>query len=161
MFDKIELVEWMDAGWIDRQGPDYQPAGYFRIVSEEDRSPGLAKGRSIQFSRDGLEDPDAEILIVHRRLNEELNDRHSDDQWVVEYRGRLWIAKWLVKLMGYKGISVLDTGYFYCPYIPLMQTPVVLDPASFSKAKGIVSRYGKKLLKQAKKFYGKVEIDGQ
>jgi len=31
-------------------------------------------------------------------------------------------------LMGYKGSSFKDTGYFYSPYVPLMNTPVVLDP---------------------------------
>ncbi|NBP04300.1 MAG: hypothetical protein EBU90_30270, partial [Proteobacteria bacterium] len=29
--------------------------------------------------------------------------------------------------MGYKGDSYMDSGYFYCPYVPLTQTPVVLD----------------------------------
>lgn len=29
--------------------------------------------------------------------------------------------------MGYKEISLMDSGYFFCPYIPLSETPVVLD----------------------------------
>lgn len=33
-------------------------------------------------------------------------------------------------LGGYKGDSYMDSGYFYCPYVPLTQTPVVLDPES-------------------------------
>jgi hypothetical protein len=40
----------------------------------------------------------------------------------------------------------MDSGYFYCPYVPLTQTPVVLDPESFCPRKGILTRYGKKLL---------------
>jgi hypothetical protein len=35
-------------------------------------------------------------------------------------------------LMGFKGSSVLDSGYFYAPYIPLLSTPTVLDPNSFT-----------------------------
>jgi len=49
-------------------------------------------------------------------------------------------------LMGYKGTSVLDAGYFYAPYIPITQTPVVLDPSTFQPTKGIITRYGKRLL---------------
>jgi hypothetical protein len=47
--------------------------------------------------------------------------------------------------MGYKGDSYMDSGYFYCPYVPLTQTPTVLDPDSFTPKKGIMTRYGKKL----------------
>jgi hypothetical protein len=31
-------------------------------------------------------------------------------------------------LNGFSGQQFIDTGYFYCPYIPLVRTPVVLDP---------------------------------
>jgi len=55
-------------------------------------------------------------------------------------------------LMGYKGDSYMDSGYFYCPYVPLTQTPVVLDPDSFCPRKGILTRYGKKLLREGAKF---------
>jgi hypothetical protein len=41
-------------------------------------------------------------------------------------------------LMGFKGNSVLDAGYFYAPYIPLLSTPTVLDPNSFTPNKGIM-----------------------
>jgi hypothetical protein len=60
-------------------------------------------------------------------------------------------------LMGYKGDSYMDTGYFYAPYIPITQTPVVLDPNSFTPQKGILTRYGKKLLD--KNLWGKVTVD--
>lgn len=30
-------------------------------------------------------------------------------------------------LMGYKGTSYMDSGFIYAPFIPLTQTPVVLD----------------------------------
>jgi hypothetical protein len=61
-------------------------------------------------------------------------------------------------LMGYKGDSYLDSGYFYCPYVPLTQTPVVLDPDSFSPRKGLLTRYGKKLLREGAKFYARLNI---
>jgi len=61
-------------------------------------------------------------------------------------------------LMGYKGDSYMDSGYFYCPYVPLTQTPVVLDPESFCPRKGILTRYGKKLLREGAKFYARVTI---
>ena len=61
-------------------------------------------------------------------------------------------------LMGYKGDSYMDSGYFYCPYVPLTQTPTVLDPESFCPRKGILTRYGKKLLREGAKFYARLSI---
>jgi hypothetical protein len=47
-------------------------------------------------------------------------------------------------LIGYKGgNSELDTGYFYCPYVPLMSTGVVMDANTFSPAVSLMTRYGK------------------
>lgn len=61
-------------------------------------------------------------------------------------------------LMGYKGDSYMDSGYFYMPYVPLTQTPVVLDPESFCPRKGILTRYGKKLLREGAKYYARLSI---
>jgi hypothetical protein len=61
-------------------------------------------------------------------------------------------------LMGYKGNSILDTGYIYCPYIPLLSTPTVLDPNSFVPNKGIMCRYGKKLVEDGGLFYGTITV---
>ncbi|RDJ35594.1 MAG: hypothetical protein DWQ19_12315 [Crenarchaeota archaeon] len=61
-------------------------------------------------------------------------------------------------LMGYKGDSYMDSGYFFCPYVPLTQTPVVLDPESFCPRKGLLTRYGKKLLREGSKFYARLSI---
>lgn len=61
-------------------------------------------------------------------------------------------------LMGYKGDSYMDSGYFYLPYIPLTQTPTILDPESFCPRKGIMTRYGKKLLRDGAKFYARLSI---
>ena len=61
-------------------------------------------------------------------------------------------------LMGFKGGSVLDSGYFYAPYIPLLSTPTVLDPNSFTPNKGIMTRYGKKLIEDGGLYYGVVTV---
>jgi len=61
-------------------------------------------------------------------------------------------------LMGFKGSSVLDSGYFYAPYIPLLSTPTVLDPHSFTPNKGIMTRYGKKLIEDGGLYYGVVTV---
>ena len=61
-------------------------------------------------------------------------------------------------LMGFKGNSVLDSGYFYAPYIPLLSTPTVLDPNSFTPNKGIMTRYGKKLIEDGGLYYGVVTV---
>ena len=61
-------------------------------------------------------------------------------------------------LLGFKGSSVLDSGYFYAPYIPLLSTPTVLDPNSFTPNKGIMTRYGKKLIEDGSLFYGTITV---
>jgi hypothetical protein len=45
-------------------------------------------------------------------------------------------------LVGYKGTSEADAPAFYCPYIPLMSSGVVLDPSSFEPVVSFMSRYG-------------------
>jgi len=45
-------------------------------------------------------------------------------------------------LVGYKGTSESDAAAFYCPYIPLMSSGVVLDPSSFEPTVSFMTRYG-------------------
>jgi hypothetical protein len=45
-------------------------------------------------------------------------------------------------LVGYKGSSESDAAAFYCPYIPLMSSGVVLDPATFEPVVSFMTRYG-------------------
>ena len=45
-------------------------------------------------------------------------------------------------LIGYKGSSESDAPAFYCPYIPLMSSGVVLDPTSFEPVVSFMTRYG-------------------
>jgi len=45
-------------------------------------------------------------------------------------------------LVGYKGSSEADAPAFYCPYIPLMSSGVVLDPTTFEPVVSFMTRYG-------------------
>ena len=45
-------------------------------------------------------------------------------------------------LVGYKGSSESDAAAFYCPYVPLMSSGVVLDPTSFEPVVSFMTRYG-------------------
>jgi hypothetical protein len=63
-----------------------------------------------------------------------------------------------VILMGYRGNQFLETGAVYAPYIPLIMTPLVYDPKSFTPRKGVMTRYAKKMLRG--EFYGKIYVDG-
>jgi len=63
-----------------------------------------------------------------------------------------------VILMGYKGNQFLECGAVFAPYIPILQTPLVYDPETFTPRKGIMSRYAKHLIRGD--FYGKVFVHG-
>lgn len=63
-----------------------------------------------------------------------------------------------VILMGYKGNQFLETGAVYSPYIPLLMTPLVYDPDTFTPRKGIMTRYAKKMLRP--EFYARVFVHG-
>jgi hypothetical protein len=45
-------------------------------------------------------------------------------------------------LVGYKGSTETDAAAFYCPYIPLMSSGTVLDPATFEPTVSFMTRYG-------------------
>jgi hypothetical protein len=61
-------------------------------------------------------------------------------------------------LMGFKGNTPMDTGYMYCPYVPLLSTPTIMDPNSFTPTKGVMTRYGKKLLEDGSLFYATMNV---
>ena len=61
-------------------------------------------------------------------------------------------------LMGYKGSQFLETGAVFAPYIPLIMTPLVYDPDTFTPRKGLLTRYAKKMLRP--EFYAKIYISG-
>ena len=59
-------------------------------------------------------------------------------------------------LMGYRGSQFLEAGAVYAPYVPLMMTPLVYDPETFTPRKGLMTRYAKKMIRP--EFYAKVHI---
>ena len=59
-------------------------------------------------------------------------------------------------LMGYRGSQFLETGAVYAPYVPLMMTPLVYDPDTFTPRKGVMTRYAKKMIRP--EFYGKIFV---
>ena len=59
-----------------------------------------------------------------------------------------------VILMGYRGSQFLETGAVFAPYIPLIMTPLVYDPDTFTPRKGLLTRYAKKMIRP--EFYGRV-----
>jgi len=59
-------------------------------------------------------------------------------------------------LMGFRGNQFLESGAVYAPYVPLIMTPLVYDPATFTPRKGIMTRYAKKMVRP--EFYGKVLV---
>ena len=61
-------------------------------------------------------------------------------------------------LLGYRGTQFLETGAVYAPYIPLIMTPLVYDPKSFTPRKGVMTRYAKKMVRP--EFYGKIFVEG-
>jgi hypothetical protein len=61
-----------------------------------------------------------------------------------------------VILMAFKGSQFLETGAAFCPYIPLIMTPLLYDPNTFTSRKGLMTRYAKKMLRS--EFFGKVLV---
>ena len=61
-----------------------------------------------------------------------------------------------IVLLAYKGSQFLETGAAFCPYIPLIMTPLLYDPETFTPRKGLMSRYAKKMLRP--EFFGKIEV---
>ncbi len=69
-------------------------------------------------------------------------------------------------LVGYKGGNgETDTGYFYCPYIPLMSSGVVTNPVTFQPVVSMMTRYGKTAFTQTQTslgnsadYYGKINV---
>ena len=63
-------------------------------------------------------------------------------------------------MMGYKGSNAMDSGFIYCPYIPLQQLPLIHDPETFQPRKGILTRYGKVAITPESRFYRIIRIVG-
>jgi hypothetical protein len=63
-----------------------------------------------------------------------------------------------VVLLGFRGSQFLETGAVFAPYIPLIMTPLVYDPNTFTPRKGLLTRYAKKMVRP--EFYGTIDIAG-
>jgi hypothetical protein len=63
-----------------------------------------------------------------------------------------------VMLLGFKGTNFLETGAVYAPYVPLVMTPLVYDPNTFTPRRGVLTRYAKKIVRP--EFFGKIVIEG-
>jgi hypothetical protein len=61
-------------------------------------------------------------------------------------------------LIGYKGRTFLDSGYFYCPYVPVKTTPVIYDPKTLQPRRGMITRYGTKMVDGGEFFYGTIYV---
>ena len=59
-------------------------------------------------------------------------------------------------LMGFRGGQFLEAGAVFAPYIPLIMTPLVYDPNTFTPRKGLLTRYAKKVVRP--EFYGKILV---
>jgi hypothetical protein len=63
-------------------------------------------------------------------------------------------------MLGYKGSGPMDSGFVYCPYIPLQQLPTIVDPSTFQPRKGILTRYGKAAVTPESRFYRIIRLVG-
>ena len=61
-------------------------------------------------------------------------------------------------LLGFRGSQFLEAGAVFAPYIPLIMTPLVYDPDTFTPRKGLLTRYAKKMVRP--EFYGLINING-
>ena len=61
-----------------------------------------------------------------------------------------------IVLVGRKGGSFLESGYVYAPYVPLQVTPTIFGTEDFVPRKGVMTRYGKKMVRPD--MYGLVVI---
>ena len=59
-------------------------------------------------------------------------------------------------LVGLKGNTFLESGYIYAPYVPLILTPVIYAAEDFTPRKGIMTRYGKKMVRSD--FYATITV---
>jgi len=61
-----------------------------------------------------------------------------------------------VILLGFRGTQFLEAGAVYSPYVPLIMTPLVYDPTTFTPRKGIMTRYAMTMIRP--EFYGLVVV---
>jgi len=69
-------------------------------------------------------------------------------------------------LVGYKGPGEIDAAAYYCPYVPLTSSGVIIDPNTFEPVVSFLTRYGYKELTKtssslgnAADYLGLIDID--
>lgn len=86
--------------------------------------------------------------------------------WNQAYSGSSGTAGADKILVGYKGGNgEVDSGYFYCPYVPLMSSGVVINPVTMQPTISLMTRYGKVVFTDATvslgnsaDYYGKINV---
>ncbi len=71
----------------------------------------------------------------------------------------LWVDPYFprnVILVGRKGSSFLESGFAYCPYVPLQVTPTIFDTETFTPRRGVMTRYAKQMTRSD--YYGLVIV---
>ena len=63
-----------------------------------------------------------------------------------------------IVLLGYKGAQFLEAGAVFAPYVPLIMTPLLYDPDTFTPRKGLMTRYAKKMIRPD--YFGKIYVGG-
>jgi hypothetical protein len=61
-----------------------------------------------------------------------------------------------VILLGFRGSQFLECGAVYSPYVPLIMTPLVYDPNTFTPRKGIMTRYAMTMIRP--EYYGRIIV---
>ena len=72
-----------------------------------------------------------------------------------------------IVVVGFKGgTGETDSGYFYCPYVPLMTSNTVVDPTTYNNQLMVMTRYGKVTftsnatsLANSADYYGKIVVN--
>ena len=102
-------------------------------------------------------------------LPRDLGPTTNTDSKSIKYQGKLFGKYDLIVdpmfpedeiIVAYKGSGTMDAGFFYCPYVPIMDLPTVTDPETFQPRKGILTRYGKVAIQPASRFFRVVRIIG-
>lgn len=57
-------------------------------------------------------------------------------------------------LIGYKGSDEIDAAAYFCPYVPVQSTGIIVDPATFLNVMGLMTRYGFKALTNPASSFG-------
>lgn len=86
--------------------------------------------------------------------------------WNQAYGGNTGAAGTDKILVGYKGGNgEVDAGYFYCPYVPLMSSGVMINPVTTQPTISLMTRYGKVAftdptlsLGNSADYYGKIQV---